>query len=82
MQTFVDDLIDLRFSHEKALCLVKEAFDPKKVIELVSEVFNPQALLQGVQIMEFTDSSIRLPIQDDNESGEVPPRAIQGKIRI
>ena len=50
MQTFVDDLLDLRQMKEGVFRLVNSVFDPTDVIEQVCAVFRPQADAKGIQL--------------------------------
>ena len=43
MQSFVDDLLDLKMLREGTFKLNTAAFDPNKVISLVQRIFQPQA---------------------------------------
>ena len=54
MQTFVDDLLDLKQIQEGVFSLVSEVFDPNHAIELVCSIFDPQATAVGVKIVYET----------------------------
>ena len=43
MQSFVDDLLDLRQIKENAFALRMQPFDVNEILELVCNIFNPQA---------------------------------------
>lgn len=51
MQTFVDDLLDLKQIQEGAFRLVNQAFDPIETIKMVYTIFEPQARAKGVKIV-------------------------------
>ena len=51
MQTFVDDLLDLKQIREGIFSLSNEVFDLSVAIELVCSVFDPQASSVGVKIV-------------------------------
>ena len=51
MQTFVDDLLDLKQIREGVFSLFNESFDPSEAIELVCSVFDPQASAVGIKIV-------------------------------
>ena len=41
MQTFVDDLLDLKQIKDGVFSLVTEVFDPNDVLEMVCDIFSP-----------------------------------------
>ena len=43
MQTFVDDLLDLKQIKDGAFSLVKEVFDPNELLSFIKDIFEPQA---------------------------------------
>ena len=43
MQSFVDDLLDLRMLREGAFQLTMASFNPKSIVELCYRIFKPQA---------------------------------------
>ena len=61
MQTFVDDLLDLRAMRDGIFSLTKEVFDAQKTFELVLDVFGAQAVAKKVNIVLSLDSNLRLP---------------------
>lgn len=61
VQTFVDDLLDLRQLKEGVLVIAYEAFDPNDLLELVFQVFLPQAEAQKTQLSWRVVEQLRLP---------------------
>ena len=55
MQTFVEDLLDLRSMRDGIFSLTKEAFDTHRTFELVLDVFGAQAVSKDVNITYSLD---------------------------
>ena len=54
MQTFVEDLLDLKMMRDGVFSLQKEPFMPSEVFQLVKNVFEPQAKAKQVEIKVST----------------------------
>ena len=50
VQSFVEDLLDLRTMRDGVFSLVQEPFNPSEVIELVFSVFKPQADAKNIKL--------------------------------
>ena len=50
IESFVEDLLDLRQMRDGVFSLVEEVFNPKEVIELVFSVFKPQADAKNIRL--------------------------------
>ena len=50
VESFVEDLLDLRQMRDGVFSLVEDVFNPKEVIELVVSVFKPQADAKNVKL--------------------------------
>ena len=50
VQTFANDLVDLRQIKEGQFTLQSDIFDPNTIIQLVCDIFSPQADAKGVKI--------------------------------
>ena len=48
MQSFVDDLLDLRMLREGAFQLTMASFNPKSIVELCYRIFKPQATARNL----------------------------------
>jgi len=48
MQSYVDDLLDLRQLQSGVLKLVEKVFDPTETFQLVCDIFSPQTQAKGV----------------------------------
>ena len=48
MQTFVDDLLDLRQIKDGVFSIVSQVFDPNEVLEMIIDIFSPQVNARGV----------------------------------
>ena len=57
VQTFVEDLLDLRTMRDGVFTLVQEPFNPFEVIELVFSVFKPQADAKNINLETQAASS-------------------------
>ena len=61
MQSFVDDLLDLKQLAEGAFSLVERAFNPETVLRSVCAVLEPQSLAKGVKLSFKIESSLHPP---------------------
>ena len=50
MQSFVEDLLDVRQFKEGVFELEKKAFDPNETLTLIGDIFRAQAELKGLSI--------------------------------
>ena len=50
MQTFVEDLLDLKMIRDGVFSLQEEPFEPAEAFELVKNVFGPQASAKKIEI--------------------------------
>lgn len=50
MQSFCNDLLDLRKLKDGIFSLQNEVFDPNKAFDLVCSIFSPQAQAKGISV--------------------------------
>ena len=50
LQSFVEDLLDLRQIKDGVFTLNQEPFDPNETFELICSTFEPQALARQIKI--------------------------------
>lgn len=50
MQTFVDDLLDLRMIKDGVFILENQVFDPNEVLEMVCDIFSIQVSAKNVHL--------------------------------
>ena len=61
MQSFVDDLLDLKEMREGTFSLVKQIFDPKETFEMVMDIFSPQANAEQLKMSFNVSENLRRP---------------------
>ena len=62
MQSFVDDLLDIRQIKDGVFSLEYSTFDLNEVLEEICEIFRPQTFAKGVElIVEICSKKLRLP---------------------
>jgi K+-sensing histidine kinase KdpD len=61
MQTFVDDLLDLKQLKEGVFSLSCKVFDPNEVFQSVCSIFSPQSDSKKVKLNFFVHPGLRLP---------------------
>ena len=67
MQSFVEDLLDLRQIRDGLFSLTCQMFDPNEVLDLIKNIFHPQADAQRLDLSCTVEHSLRPPstiIQD------------------
>ena len=70
MESFVEDLLNLRMLREGIFTIACESFNPTEVFEFIFNMFSMQAAAKGVSIsysfyddLELPDSSCKLDVQ-------------------
>ena len=61
MQTFVDDLLDLRMIKDGVFILEHQVFDPNDVLEMVCDIFSIQVGAKNVHLSFCVQAGLRLP---------------------
>ena len=61
MQSFVEDMLDLRQIRNGNFTLVPESFDVSQVLTLVSNVFEHQAKAKRCKIIHEISDGLKLP---------------------
>ena len=61
MQTFVEDLLDLKLIRDGILTLDNEVFNPNETLELIKNIFRPQASAQSIKLDVQTVRNLRRP---------------------
>ena len=62
MQSYVDDLLDLRMLREGSFKPEISAFNPKTVIDFVQRIFQPQAIAKNVGFHLQICDRLSLPV--------------------
>ena len=65
LQSFVEDLLDLRQLKDGVFALSPEPFDPNEVIKLICQIFDHQAQSKGIRIISEVISNSE---QQNNQS--------------
>ena len=63
LQSFVEDLLDLRQLKYGAFTLTREIFDANETFSMILETFGPQAAAKKVDIQLQTVHSLKMPDQ-------------------
>ena len=53
METFIEDLLDLRLMRDGIMTLNSEMFDPKETLDMIQNIFIPQAKGKSIKIEVF-----------------------------
>ena len=61
LQSFVEDLLDLRQIRDGDFSLMIDIFDPKEVIKMICLIFGPQTASKGIEISYEVHNSLRVP---------------------
>ena len=61
LQSFVEDLLDLRQLKDGVLSLTAELFDPNEILEEIVDTFIPQAKAQRVSLRIQPRTELRMP---------------------
>lgn len=64
VQSFVDDLLDMKQMEAGVFTLASHQFDIRQVFQSISSIFDPQARAQGVQISYSFDHDLELPEEE------------------
>ena len=66
VQSFVEDLLDMRQFKDGVLTLVKDSFNPNEVLDLVQSIFEPQTKAKNIKIVHRVQPGLRAP--DEHEA--------------
>ena len=69
METFVEDLLDLKLMREGIFSLSPVPFNPNETFELVKDIFYPQAKAKKIGIKVGIGENLRLPQEMDHHFG-------------
>ena len=61
MQSFVDDLLDLRQIKEGVFSLTDDVFDPADVLDTICEIFAPQTSVLNVRLFWMVEKDLAAP---------------------
>ena len=61
MQSFIDDLLDLKEMREGTFSLVKQIFDPKETFEIVMDIFSPLVKARDLELSLNVSENLRRP---------------------
>ena len=61
LQSFVEDLLDLRIIWEGNFIMDKDVFQPAEIFKLITDVFSPQAIAKGIKLQMSYEPELRLP---------------------
>ena len=68
MQSFVEDMLDLRQIRNGNFTLVPETFNVSHILTLVSNIFEHQAKAKRCKIIHEISDSLKLPDEQENRS--------------
>ena len=63
LQSFVEDLLDLRQLKDGVFTLKQEVFDANETFDMILETFKPQAAAKNLEINFQTQKSLQMPDQ-------------------